>query len=174
MKNVVFVIRYALVWQNVMNKYGVGSLSVVQQFILLPGYDPSYCNHQTPQSILWTVYMVFHSQSNGWTMKNPEGKYIRICITISKQITIIFKGAMTLTLFQDHSGMASCLSTLVVPGFIYIQRKAVFIDRKLSLIAVVRPLTIVVRLNIGVLSFWCVQLLRDTGISVSDLLSTGT
>ena len=29
-ENIVFVIRYALVWQNAMNKYGVKSLSVVQ------------------------------------------------------------------------------------------------------------------------------------------------
>ena len=32
-------------------------------------------------------------------MQNPEGKFTCcICIMISKQITIIFKGAMTLTL----------------------------------------------------------------------------
>ena len=61
---------------------------------------------------------------------------------------------MTLTLLLDHSGMASCLSKLVVPGFI--KRKAILIDRTFSLITAVRPLTTVVRLNIGVLSFWCV------------------
>ena len=46
--NFMFVIRYALVWQDATNKYGVGTLSVAQYFILLPGYVPSSCNHQTP------------------------------------------------------------------------------------------------------------------------------
>ena len=144
-----FVIEYALVWQDAMNKYGVDSLSVVQQFILLPRYGPSFCNHQTPWSILWTVHMVFHSKSIGWTMLNAVGKYI-----YTLQLTND-KGAMILTHFLNHYGITSCLSTLVVPGLI--QRKAVLIDRKLSLITMVKPLTtIVIILNIGVLSFWYV------------------
>ena len=97
-QNFVFVIRYALVWQDVMNKFGVGSLSAAQQFILLPGCGPLSCNHQTPWSILWTVYMDFHFKSNGWTMQNLVGKYI-CALQLTNKLQLYLKGAMPLTLF---------------------------------------------------------------------------
>ena len=54
----------------------------------------------------------FPFKSIGWTMLNTVSKYI-----YTLQLTND-KGAMILTHFLNHYGMASCLSTLVLSGFI--------------------------------------------------------